>query len=81
MPIKRGKVVRGPSAAPNYTWCSRTANRTSLCFRLCRPVAGRGECGRVAGHAFLGRTQLAILQSRRRDHVAAPEPVEPSWPR
>jgi hypothetical protein len=78
MPIKRGRIVRGPSAAPDYTWCSRTANRTSLCFRLCRPVAGRGECGRVAGHAFLGRTQLAILESRRPGRAASSEPAEPS---
>ena len=73
MPIKRGKLVRGPSAAPDYTLCTRAVNRTSLCFRLCRPVAGRGECGRIAGHAFLGRTQLAILAARRREPAAAPE--------
>jgi hypothetical protein len=66
MPIKRGTMVQARSAAPNYTWCTRTANRTTLCFRLCRPVEGMGECGRVAGHAQLGRTQLAILASRRR---------------
>jgi hypothetical protein len=80
MPLKRGKVVRGPSAAPNYTWCSRTANRTSLCFRLCRPVAGHGDCGRIAGHALLGRTQLAILESRRRARLSAAEPGEPVEP-
>jgi hypothetical protein len=72
MPIKRGKVVRKQSANPNYTWCSRTANRTSLCFRLCQPTKGMGECGRVAGHAQLGRTQLAILAQRRRDRVKQP---------
>jgi hypothetical protein len=69
MPIKRGKVVRTQSGSPNYTWCARTANRTSLCFRLCRPVVGLGECGRVAGHAHLGRTQLAIVAQRRRDRA------------
>ena len=58
---RRGKVVRTRKAAPGYTWCPRTANRTDRCFALCVPVAGRGECGRVAGHAILGRTQLAIL--------------------
>jgi hypothetical protein len=74
MPIKRGKVVRGPSGTPSYTWCTRAANRTTLCFRLCRPVGGQGECGRIAGHATLGRTQLAILESRRR---AGRPPAEP----
>jgi hypothetical protein len=71
MPIHRVKVIRRRSAAPNYTWCARTANRTTLCFRLCHPVAGRGDCGRIAGHAFLGRTQLAILAQRRRDQRQA----------
>lgn len=74
MPIKRGKVIRKPSAGPNYTWCKRAANRTSLCFRLCQPAKGLGECGRVAGHAHLGRTQLAILAQRRRDRAKAPRP-------
>jgi hypothetical protein len=77
MPIKRGKIVRGRSAAPNYTWCTRSMNRTSLCFRLCRPVAGKGECGRIAGHALLGRTQLAILESRRRQRAAASDAPDP----
>jgi hypothetical protein len=71
MPIKRRKVIRRRNAAPGYTWCTRTANRTTLCFRLCQPVAGRGECGRIAGHAYLGRTQLAIIAQRRRDQAKA----------
>jgi hypothetical protein len=66
MPIQRENVIRTRSAAPAYTWCTRCANRTMLCFRLCQPVDGRGECGRVAGHAYLGRTQLAIIAQRQR---------------
>jgi len=66
MPVKRGKLTQTRSAAPSYTWCTRTANRTTLCFRLCEPVEGLGECGRVAGHAHLGRTQLAIITQRQR---------------
>jgi hypothetical protein len=78
MPIRRGKKVRGPSAAPNYTWCTRSTNRTSLCFRLCRPIAGLGECGRPAGHAYLGRTQLAIRDAQRRERATAHESSESS---
>ena len=49
-----------------YFPCPRTGNRTLLCFALCRPVDGMGDCGRAAGHAQLGRTQLAILEHSRR---------------
>ena len=64
------KAVRRASGAPaggaRYFPCPRAGNRTLLCFSLCRPVDGMGDCGRAAGHAQLGRTQLAILEYSRR---------------
>jgi hypothetical protein len=27
---------------------------------LCTPIAGKGDCGRPAPHAMVGRTQAAI---------------------
>jgi hypothetical protein len=33
-----------------------------------------GDCGRAAGHAQLGRTQLAILEHSRRKLAAADAP-------
>jgi hypothetical protein len=57
-----------------YFPCLRTANRTQLCFALCQPVGGMGDCGRAAGHAQLGRTQLAILEHSRRRQAAADAP-------
>ncbi len=49
-----------------YFPCPRASYRTQLCFALCSPVDGMGECGRAAGHAHLGRTQKAILGSKLR---------------
>jgi hypothetical protein len=80
MAIRRGRSVRGRGGIPSYVLCPRAGNRTSRCFALCPPVAGRGECGRVAGHAFLGRTQRAILEARDRDPSPAPEPAGSSRP-
>ncbi|MFC1705503.1 hypothetical protein ACFL59_01620 [Planctomycetota bacterium] len=44
--------------------CPRTKNRTNWCYAFCTPEDGLGECGRPAGHATLGRTQMAILRHR-----------------
>jgi hypothetical protein len=67
---RRLKPVRVPSGflagESRYFPCPLTGNRTQLCFALCRPVDGMGECGRAAGHAQLGRTQLAILEHLNR---------------
>lgn len=65
--LKAPRMTSVPLAGgTRYFPCPRTANRTQLCFALCRPVDGMGDCGRVAGHARLGRTQLAILEHSRR---------------
>lgn len=47
------------------TWgCPLTKNRTPWCFSICTPAGGLGDCGRLAPHALLGRTQEAILKQR-----------------
>jgi hypothetical protein len=69
------RVISFPQAGGSrYFPCPRTANRTQLCFALCRPVGGMGDCGRAAGHAQLGRTQLAILEHSRRQRPATDPP-------
>jgi hypothetical protein len=75
----RRLTVRRVSSLPlaggsRYFPCPLTGNRTQLCFALCRPVEGMGDCGRAAGHAQLGRTQLAILAYSRRERPAAGPP-------
>jgi hypothetical protein len=43
------------------TWgCPLTKNRSNWCYRMCAPVNGLGQCGRVAPHTLRGRTDLAI---------------------
>lgn len=57
------KLVRVPNNGSNRkVWgCPRTKNRSNWCYRMCVPHDGRGQCGRVAPHAGMGRTQQAIL--------------------
>jgi hypothetical protein len=50
------------NTAERKSWgCPRTKNRSSWCHSRCVPREGVGDCGRLAPHAMLGRTQLAIL--------------------
>jgi hypothetical protein len=42
--------------------CPLTRNRSPWCFAICTPQDGHGDCGRIAPHTLLGRTQLAILR-------------------
>ena len=44
--------------------CSMGRGRSLWCHRMCKPIAGRGVCGRLAPHAMLDRYQLAILAHR-----------------
>jgi len=46
--------------------CPRTKSRTNWCYAYCIPRDGLGQCGRVAPHGLLGRTQLAILAHRQK---------------
>jgi len=54
------------AASERYFPCPRANYRTQLCFKLCEPVNGIGDCGRAAGHAQLSRIQLAILEHSQR---------------
>lgn len=42
--------------------CPETKSYTPWCYRTCALSGIYGRCGRVAPHAILGRTQLAILK-------------------
>ena len=61
MPLLRPRPDR-PLRVPEYRTvsCPFNGHQVGWCRALCTPVAGRGSCGRVAGHAIVGRTQ-AIL--------------------
>jgi hypothetical protein len=41
--------------------CPLTKNRSNWCYKMCVPKDGTGQCGRVAPHGILSRTQAAIL--------------------
>jgi hypothetical protein len=45
--------------------CPMNGHQVSFCRGLCKPSPlGRGLCGRLAPHALVGRTQLAIARQR-----------------
>jgi len=46
--------------------CPLNGHQTSWCMHLCEPVDGFGQCGRIATHDMLGRTQIAILSYKAR---------------
>jgi hypothetical protein len=66
MPLMLKAARRAMDMPTLYFPCPRANYRTQLCFALCAPVDGMGECGRAAGHAHLGRTQKAILVAKLR---------------
>jgi len=62
------RVRRKPTRCREKSWgCPRTKNRSNWCHGWCTPTNGLGDCGRVAPHGLLGRTQLAILAHEARD--------------
>ena len=62
MPLLRPKLLRRRVRLREYTvfLCPCNGHQVSWCRGLCQPVAGRGQCGRAAPHAMIGRTQAAI---------------------
>jgi hypothetical protein len=62
------KLIRVSRKSTRKDWgCPRTKSRSTWCHAHCVPSAdGLGDCGRLAGHALLGRTQLAILEHKER---------------
>jgi hypothetical protein len=61
-------LVRVPRSLTRKEWgCPRTKNRSNWCHAWCAPnLEGRGDCGRLAPHGMLGRTQIAILELKAR---------------
>ncbi len=57
-------LTKSPGSLPAYRSlaCPYNGRQVSFCRGLCAPIAGRGTCGRLAPHAMLGRTQLAIAR-------------------
>ncbi len=60
----RKETARSPKSLPAYRslTCPYNGRQVSFCRGLCAPTAGVGACGRLAPHAMLGRTQLAIAR-------------------
>lgn len=65
-----GKVGKKKRTIRTLWGCPLTKNRTNWCYAMCVPEEGLGICGRPAGHAQLSKTQLAILEHRRRTEAA-----------
>lgn len=55
-----GKAARLEMHIATVVRCPFNGHQVGWCRGLCTPVAGVGHCGRPAGHAMMGRTQLAI---------------------
>ena len=62
------RLVKIKKVSDRKEWgCPRTKNRSNWCHGWCVPGQdGAGDCGRLAPHGFLGRTQLAILNEKQR---------------
>ena len=65
--MRHRKSLLGPKRnrrLPAFTVlrCPMVGHQASWCRGLCRPLEGRGICGRLAPHAMLDRTQRAILR-------------------
>lgn len=72
------RLVKHKNRTPNREWgCPRTKSRTNWCYALCTPENGIGECGRPSYHAYRGRTQRAILESRKRQKELEKKGVTP----
>jgi acyl-coenzyme A thioesterase PaaI-like protein len=86
LPKKTIRTVSTKKGVKKYTYlgCVMTRNRSAWCYRLCPPDAeGRGRCGRVAPHSFMGRTQIAIAKHKRKrlkEHFSKLERVYLSAP-
>ena len=68
--VTTGKVGKKKRTIRTLWGCPLTKNRTNWCYAMCVPENGLGLCGRPAGHAQLSKTQLAILEHRRRKEAA-----------
>jgi hypothetical protein len=64
MPILNPKHDRDLSrpGLPEYRTlaCPRYGHRVTWCRQICTPIDSMGDCGRLAPHAMVGKTQAAI---------------------
>lgn len=70
------RLVKTKKNSERKEWgCPRTKNRSNWCHRWCTPKRGLGDCGRLAPHGMLGKTQQAILMYKlSKNDVAPSEP-------
>lgn len=64
MPLLRpeGQRNRSDRPLPEYLTlaCPKYGHRNTWCRLMCTPIGDRGDCGRLAPHAMIGKTQAAI---------------------
>ena len=64
MALLRPKHLRNPSGKPLPPYrtllCPKYGGRNTWCRQLCTPIGNMGDCGRLAPHAMVGKTQAAI---------------------
>lgn len=62
------KLVNIKRQSERKEWgCPRTKNRSNWCHRWCTPGQdGEGDCGRLAPHGMLDKTQQAIHAHKAR---------------
>ena len=67
---KRRVVKREKRPVPEYTvrGCPLTKSHSLWCHGLCVPENGIGFCGRVAPRQVNGKTQMAILKYKIKQH-------------
>jgi hypothetical protein len=80
MALLRPKNERKQSGRPLPQYltlgCPRYGHRITWCRQICTPIGNRGECGRLAPHAMVGKTQAAIAAFKASRAVARPEPLQ-----
>jgi hypothetical protein len=45
--------------------CPRYGHRITWCRQMCTPTGNLGDCGRLAPHAMVGKTQAAIAAYKK----------------
>jgi hypothetical protein len=66
------KLVKPERPHSRKDWgCPMTKNRSNWCHAWCIPKDGIGDCGRIAPHALMGRTQRAIQEYNCRNATEA----------
>ncbi len=68
MALLRPKHQRKRTKLRAYTTitCPHNGHQVGWCRSLCEPIDGQGDCGRVAPHSLVGRTQAAIASYKAR---------------